>query len=510
MSDSKSKDLIEATTTSLSSQDLDEKKLRDYYNHLVTAKHAELVLQLTEDNFLAAQEEAEKLSLSDVKTILTHSYGLHEFDPNFPHAILAKIKEVVENEEIFENPEKHSLLVQEMKLEAAVLATSSPHAEVRAVVNNTDDVKIPSSTIRSWIIGLGFVCVVAFMNQLFSVRQPSISVQSEVVQLLSYPVGKAWEKFLPDIGFNLFGVRHSLNPGPFSKKEHMLITIMATVGSTLPSSRYIISTQFLEKYFNQPYSGSFLYQVLMALSTDLMGYGLAGFMRKILVYPAYCLYPKCLVTIALNSSLHKDKNSCVVGPGKKSWFISRFQFFLWAFLCMFVYFWFPKYILQALSAFNWIAWIAPRNVTLSAMTGFSKGMGLNPLPAFDRNILTHSVDPLVIPWNTTINKFLGTLVAGCMVAGMWYTNAFNTGYLPINTSTLYKNNSSTYDVQQILDDRGWLDPVKYQTYSQAWMSSASLRYASKGLDRRVVELQNYVLWIVAPDSRLGALAEAAG
>ena len=361
-----------------------------------------------------------------------------------------------------------------MKIEAAVLSKSSPYSEVRAVVDHTDDVNTPSSTIRSWVIGLGFVCVVAFMNQLFSVRQPSITVDSTVVQLLCYPIGKAWERFLPDIGITLFGVRHSLNPGPFSKKEHMLITIMATVGSTLPSSRYIIFTQFLEKYFDQPYSGQFGYQVLLALSTDLMGYGLAGIMRKILVYPAYCLYPKSLVTIALNSSLHKDKNSAVVGPGKKTWFISRFQFFLWAFLVMFVYFWFPNYIFQALSAFNWIAWIAPKNVDLSAITGFSKGMGINPLPTFDWNIITHSVDPLVIPFNTVINKFVGVLAAGCMVVGMWYTNAFNTGYLPINTSTLYKNNGSAYDVQQILDERGWLDQEKYQSYSQAWMSSASL------------------------------------
>lgn len=209
-----------------------------------------------------------------------------------------------------------------MRLEAAILTTSSPYSEVRAVVDNTDDINTPSATIRSWTLGLSFVLVVAFMNQLFSVRQPSIRIGPEVVQLLCFPVGKAFEYWLPDIGFTLFGIRHSLNPGPFSKKEHMLITIMATVGSSLPHSRYIseatpflldvtllillaVFTQFLEKYFNQPYSGSFGYQILLALSTDLMGYGLAGLLRKILVYPSYCIYPKSLVTIALNSSLHK-------------------------------------------------------------------------------------------------------------------------------------------------------------------------------------------------------------
>jgi hypothetical protein len=36
-------------------------------------------------------------------------------------------------------------------------------------------------------------------------------------------------RVLPDKRFKLFGREHSLNPGIFNKKEHMLITIMAAV-----------------------------------------------------------------------------------------------------------------------------------------------------------------------------------------------------------------------------------------------------------------------------------------
>lgn len=98
---------------------------------------------------------------------------------------------------------------------------------------------LPVSTIRSWVIGIGFVILSAFVTQLFSVRQPTISLGTAVVQLLAYPLGKAAERFLPDVGFTLWGVRHSLNPGPFNKKEHMLISIFANVGHTLPSTRNI-------------------------------------------------------------------------------------------------------------------------------------------------------------------------------------------------------------------------------------------------------------------------------
>ena len=43
--------------------------------------------------------------------------------------------------------------------------------------------------------------------------------------LVTYPIGKAWARYLPNV--SLFGI--SLNPGPFTIKEHVIITIMATV-----------------------------------------------------------------------------------------------------------------------------------------------------------------------------------------------------------------------------------------------------------------------------------------
>lgn len=159
---------------------------------------------------------------------------MHANDPNFPITVVEKIKEFLANEDIFNSPEKHVELIQEMKTEAALITGNSPYAEVRSVVDNTDDPTTLSSTIRAWVIGLSFVVLLAFVNQMFSIRQPGIGVAANVAQLLSYPVGKAAEAWLPDVGITLFGIRHSLNPGKFSRKEHMLITIMADVGCQTP------------------------------------------------------------------------------------------------------------------------------------------------------------------------------------------------------------------------------------------------------------------------------------
>jgi hypothetical protein len=53
--------------------------------------------------------------------------------------------------------------------------------------------------------------------------------QTSVAQLVSFPVGVGWAKVMPTRQFNTFGLKWTLNPGPFNIKEHVLITIMANV-----------------------------------------------------------------------------------------------------------------------------------------------------------------------------------------------------------------------------------------------------------------------------------------
>lgn len=190
-------------------------------------------------------------------------------------------------------------------------------------------------------------------------------------------MGKAWERWVPDWSFTLFGTRHSFNPGPFNKKEHMLIAIMANTAKSLPYTQYIVWTQVLPQFFNQQYARNFWYQILIGLSTNFIGYGLAGLTRRFLVYPSFCVWPASLVTIALNSALHDEKNISVPGPFKKIFSMSRYKFFLVCFCAMFVYFWFPNYILECLTYFSWMTWISPNNHTLEMLTGFQNGLGVS-------------------------------------------------------------------------------------------------------------------------------------
>ncbi|KAI0121384.1 oligopeptide transporter 2 [Xylariales sp. AK1849] len=436
---------------------------------------AETELNVTEDDLLEAKELASQLTLEETRSAMEKVLLIHERDPNFPYSIIVRIKAFLGNDAIFESPARHAVLIEEMKLQVALITVNSPYAEVRAVVDNHDDVNMPCGTIRAWIIGLGFAILLAFINQLFSIRQPAITVQANVAQLLAYPMGKLFEKTLPDVGVTLWGIRHSLNPGKFSKKEHMLVTIMANVSWNYPSTNNIVWVQYLPNYFNQNYAGQFGYQILIALSTNFIGYGMAGMVRRFLVYPSYCVWPASLVTIALNSAFHSENNMAVRSPFGRHFTMSRIEFFGLTFTAMFVYFWFPNYIFTALSIFSWMSWIAPESLNLSTITGFNNGLGINPWPTWDWNtLLFDAADPLMIPFFSTFNKFIGAAIGGILVAVMWYQNAYNTAYLPPNSNRVFDNTGSLYNVTLAVDDRAIFDPVKYAEYSPPFLSAGNL------------------------------------
>ncbi|RDA90398.1 hypothetical protein CP533_1049 [Ophiocordyceps camponoti-saundersi (nom. inval.)] len=435
-------------------------------------------LNATEDDVLEARELADSMSLESVHAMMTKLLQDHEHDPNFHHMTIQNIKAFLANEDIMKSPEKYQHIVQRIKLEAALITTNSPYAEVRANVDNHDDPTLPVSTIRAWTLGCLFSVLLSFVNQLFSIRQPNIRFDTNIAQLLSYPLGKCWERWMPSYEMTMpftGGQKTNLNPGPFNKKEHMLIAIMANTSKSLPYTNYIIWTQVLPQFFNQQYARSTGYIFLNGFATNFIGYGLAGMMRHVLVQPSYCIWPTVFSTIALNTALHPSAESerTVDGPMKTRWSMSRYRFFLWTFFAMFVYFWFPNYLFQALSYFSWMTWIAPDNLMLNILTGMQNGLGLfNPITTFDWNVISYVTDPLMIPGFTTFNAITGMFLSGLIVPFIWFSNTWSTGFLPINSNQVYDRFGQLYKVTDTLDSRGMFDREKYAGYSRPYLSAS--------------------------------------
>ena len=95
------------------------------------------------------------------------------------------------------------------------------------------------------------------------------------------------------------------------------------------------------------------YEIILALAMQALGFGYAGLVRRLVIFPVNAIWPSVLPTLALNRALVvPEKRETVNG-----WKLSRYHFFLLCFGAMFVYFWIPNELFQALHGFNWMTWI---------------------------------------------------------------------------------------------------------------------------------------------------------
>lgn len=301
-------------------------------------------------------------------------------------------------------------------------------------------------------------------------RLPGIRLGLHTIQLLLYPSGKLWESCLPN-NFTLtlpwFGAIN-LNPGPWTYKEMMLSTIIYLGASGTPYLVYNIVVMKLDRFYGLKWV-TWTFQFLLALSTQCLGFGFAGIMRKVCIYPAKALRPTILPTIALNRALMKEE---VAGSSVYGWKISRYSFFYLVFIGSFCYNWIPAFFFKALSTFNWPTWFAPNLVHLTNITGTTEGLGFNPFPSLDWNIL--DAGSLTIPFYTYANQYLGSMLGFFIILTVYYTNNNWTGYLKINSNQLFNNKGEVYKVHDILNDKNQFDESKYKKIGPPYFSAANL------------------------------------
>ncbi|KAG5645321.1 hypothetical protein DXG03_006510 [Asterophora parasitica] len=342
---------------------------------------------------------------------------------------------------------------------AGILEDDSPYPEVRSAVANTDDPDIPVSTIRAWVLGLIWAIIIPGLNQFFFFRYPSVSVSGIVAQLLVFPIGRFLARVVPNV--HIFGI--PLNPGPFSIKEHVLITIMASVGSGSAYATDIVAVQRV--YYNQIYN--FGYQWMVVMSTQLIGFSIGGVARRFLVQPPSMIWPANLVTCALFNTLHAQSYAGVGTRGG----ISRERFFLYAFIVSGVWYVFPNYLFSALSYFSWVCWIAPDNIPVNQMFGYVHGLGMS-LITFDWAQIAYIGSPLATPWWAEANIAVGFVFFFWILTPiLHYTNTWESKYMPISSRGSFDNRGKHYNVSKIINPDSTFNQEGYSAYSPLFLST---------------------------------------
>ncbi|KAK0648566.1 oligopeptide transporter protein [Cercophora newfieldiana] len=416
------------------------------------------------DDIEHVMDKIKTLTVNECRAIIKKLLKDHEYDYNFASSQREKLANLLGGPVDGETTEEWEL---KLKTETAVVHWYSPYPEVRSVTEPTDDPSIPCETIRAHFLGYMWAIIGQFTNSLFNSRYPSIGLSSAVVQILLYPCGMLLAWVMPDWGFNFRGQRVSLNPGPWSYKEQMLSTIIVDVGLGSAYCFWNIQTQTVY------YKDTWLtpgYSILLLLSSQLMGLGFSGLLRRFVVYPVQALWPSLLPTLALNRALLVPERKETI----HGWSISRYRLFFYAFGAMFVYFWLPGFLFPALSMFAWMTWIAPDNFNLNTITGSYMGLGFNPISSFDWNVLS-TASPLAMPFFAFTQQFVGTILAGLIIIALYWTNVGWSAYLPVNSSGIYDNTGKPYNISLVVPPgSGNLNEAAYQEYSPAFYSAGNL------------------------------------
>lgn len=324
---------------------------------------------------------------------------------------------------------------------------------MRAVVQPVDDVRLPVNTVRMWTIGIVFTIVGSGLNQFFSLRQPSVTISALVAQLLAFPVGCAWAQWVPVSWLN--PDRH------FNIKEHALITIMANVSFGSAAATQVIEA--MVKFYNFPSQGGF--EILLCITTQLFGFGLAGMASRWLVGPASMIWPQVLSNAALLQTLHSRANALADG-----WRISRLRFFLIVFLAGGVWYFAPGYLFTGLSTFSFICWIVPNNVVVNQLFGQKTGLGMSVLTFDWSQIVYANQSPLLVPFWAGLN------VIGSFAFFFWllcpivyYTNTWYASYMPMLNSNTFDNTGSSYNTSRVMTPDGTVDQDAYRNYSPMFL-----------------------------------------
>ncbi|KAK6150847.1 hypothetical protein DH2020_015779 [Rehmannia glutinosa] len=246
----------------------------------------------------------------------------------------------------------------------------------------------------------------------------------------------------------------SLNPGPFNMKEHVLISIFANAGSAFGSgSAYAVGIVDIIKAIYKR-NISFLASWILVITTQVLGYGWAGILRKYVVEPAEMWWPSSLVQVSLFRALHEKDSS-------KN---SRARFFLIALACSFSWYIFPGYLFPTLSNLSLLCLAFPKSITAQQIGSGMQGLGIASF-TFDWSVVASFLgSPLVSPFFAIFNVFVGYfgVVYVLIPVAYWGLNVYHAKTFPIFSSHLFNSQGQIYNVSAIVNDKFEIDLPAYE------------------------------------------------
>ncbi|KIK49245.1 hypothetical protein CY34DRAFT_20247 [Suillus luteus UH-Slu-Lm8-n1] len=310
------------------------------------------------------------------------------------------------------------------------------------VISVDDDPSLSPWTFRVAFISLGLSAFGGSLAQIYYFKPQTVGVSSLFLAIISYVIGIAMETFIPR-----HGVFRYLNPGPFNKKENAFIVIMSSAAASSALATEVLAVQRL--YYNiTPNAGS---SIFLLFSSQLLGYGIGGLLRGILLYPSKMLYPGVLPLLSMFDAFYRN------GIEARQ----RLKVFYFVFTAIFIWEIFPEWVFPLLTGLSIFCLAAPNNATVSRVFGGSngnEGLGLLSI-CFDWQYISGGVNPMSIPLKAQLSSFIGYLLCMIIFVVVFYNNIWESQNFPFLAQLLFYENGTIYNQTLIMNSNYEVDPA---------------------------------------------------
>ncbi|KAI1462601.1 OPT superfamily oligopeptide transporter [Annulohypoxylon moriforme] len=280
--------------------------------------------------------------------------------------------------------------------------------EVRRIVSLHDDPTLPTLTFRYFLLSVIFVIPGAFLSAMNSFRTTYAPYSVFFVQIAANYVGLWLARILPSRQIRIPFTKQSfsLNPGPWSVKEHVLITVTAASGAT--GNLAITPIALGDLYFNTRVHPAAA--IFFMWSIDAIGYAFAAIARQVLLYePAYPWF-QALCQTALFETQHKQNKNPTPTARK------QMRVFWWVLLGITLWQFLPEYVFPMTSSLAFLCWVAPHNPVANFIGSGLGGMGFLNLSFDWANISNYlaGVPLFLSPWWSQVVLF-ASFVMSCWI-----------------------------------------------------------------------------------------------
>lgn len=428
---------------------------------------------INEDDMETILEHIDDRDVDECLQILRDALKEHEFDENFDVQDRDRFVTLLQGAPEGRSHEEWELAV---KFDAFLVKDWSIYPYVRAVTKPIDEPYEGNyETFRVYLLSILWGCAGSCLATFFAVRFPAISINSVAIQMLVAYSARLLAR-LPAFGIPLGkGRKFWINdPHRFNYQEQVLASIGVVTGDQAAYAQSAVLSMANKYFYNyDDAKGAFGFAILLTLSSNLMGFGLAGTFRTFLIYPAEFIWFNILPNLALSRALTEEVN--VKRENANGWKLRGWEFFWIVAWLEFGWYWITDFLFDFLEQFDWMTAIAPNDLyNVSITSTASSGLAfLNPFPTFDP-ALSSGIAGVVQPFFSVFNNFLGAVIGGLAIIIVWCTNVQWTGYLPINTNLLYDRTGSTYNVTNILDDKMQFNPDGFKEYGFPFWTAGNL------------------------------------